>query len=516
MSLLPLHSAADSTEPLVKSPSIFACDKRPVVQSKIDELIFARLARAGIEPANLSSDACFLRRVYLDVIGTLPTAEEARIFLGKTNADKREELIEQLLGRPEFADYWAMHWSDLLRIKAEFPINLWPVAAQEYFRWLRESLREDKPYDQFVQELLTANGSNFRVGSVNFFRALQRRDPESLAQAIALAFLGIRSTSWSDDTWREMAVFVSQIDYKTTGEWKEEIVFYNPDKPLPKHEVHLPDGRRVVLQSGNDPRIALAEWITSSKNPWFAKAVVNRIWAWLLGAGIVQEPDDFRNDNPPSHPDVLAFLEKELVTSRYQLKHIYRLILNSSTYQLSCIPHSNDPQGERLFASYRVRRLEAEVLADAICQVTGSSEQYSSAVPEPYTIMPEGQRAIALPDGSISSASLELFGRPARDTGLASERNNHLSASQRLYLLNSSHIERKLEQGVAMQEFFRSAPGSPATIRNLYITILSRYPEGAEVREIKDYAQANGIGPGQSLLDAAWALLNSSEFLYRH
>jgi hypothetical protein len=487
----------------------------PASRGKIDDLILARLSRSGIQPATLSSDEVFLRRCYLDVIGTLPTAPEASGFLSDRDPNKRGALIAHLLDRDEFADYTANKWSDLLRIKAEFPINLWPTAAQEYYRWLRAAIRANQPYDAFVRELLTANGSNFRAGAVNFYRALQNREPPAIAQAVALTFMGVRADSWPAARWREMAVFFSQIGYKPTGEWKEEIVLWERSKPLPADAV-LPDGSRVRLQVDRDPRQVFAEWLTSPKNPWFARNIANRVWSWLFGQGLVHEPDDIRPDNPPSHPDVLAYLEQELIAARFDVKRIYTLVLNSSVYQLNSAPRSDRPGAEKMFAFYPVRRLDAEVLIDAICQITGTSEEYSSAVPEPYTIMPDGQRSISLPDGSISSPFLELFGRPPRDTGLESERNNRPSAAQRLHLLNSTHIERKIEQGPAMQALLRNANDTGAVTKNLYLTILSRYPTDDELKIANTYAASSGMVRRQAAIDIAWALINSSEFLYRH
>jgi len=457
----------------------------------------------------------FLRRAYLDSIGTLPTAQEAEAFLASADTGKRGALIDRLLERPEFPVYWAMKWGDLLRIKAEFPINLWPTAAQEYYRWLRESLEKNKPYDQFARELLISSGSNFRVGAVNFYRALQNRKPPSLAQVVALTFMGVRTEKWSAARRDEMAVFFSQVGYKPTGEWKEEIVFYDRNKPLAATSAVFPDGTKIRLQAGRDPRMVFADWLIDPHNPYFARNVVNRIWAWLYGRGIVDEPDDIRPDNPPLYPDLLAYLEDQLISSGYDLKHIYRLILNSSIYQLSSIPRRIPPPAAKGFDCYPVRRLDAEVLIDALCQISGTSEQYSSAVPEPYTIMPNGERAIALPDGSISSPFLEIFGRSPRNTGLESERNNRPTAAQRLHLLNSSQIERRIEQGPALQEIFRK-PDQRAMLTSLYLTILSRYPAEEETKIAIAYLRDSGLNRRQAAVDIAWALINSTEFQYRH
>lgn len=247
---------------------------------------------------------------------------------------------------------------------------------------------------------------------------------------------------------------------------------------------------------------------------------MNRIWSWLLGRGVIHEPDDIRPDNPPSNPELLAFLEQELIASRYDLKHLYRLILNSQTYQLSCVPKTDTPQAKANFASYPLRRLEAEVLIDALNQITGTTEKYSSAIPEPFTFIPEDQRSISLADGSITSTFLEMFGRSPRDTGLESERNNRPTAAQRLHLLNSSRVQRKVEQGPAMQSLLRSRARPREIVETLYLTILSRFPTEKELQIAAAYSQP-GRGNGGTLnreaaIDLTWALVNGAEFLHRH
>ncbi len=541
---------------------------------RIDALVFERLEQLDIQPAHVCSDSVFVRRVYLDVIGTLPTAREAREFLLDRDPNKRRALIDRLLERDEFADYWAMKWSDLLRVKAEFPINLWPNAAQAYHRWIRTSIKDNMPYDQFAREMLTANGSNFRVGPVNFYRAVKSRTPQGLAQAVALAFMGVRTENWPEDRLAGMAVFFSHIKYKPTGEWKEEIVTYEPDtatlptSPGIAPQAVFPDGTPAALTTQRDPRAIFADWLIDANNPWFGRNIVNRVWFWLLGRGIIQEPDDIRPDNPPSHPVLLEYLEQELVASKYDLQHIYRLILNSKTYQLSSVPQSDSPEAAANFARYPLRRLEAEVLIDALNQITGSTEQYSSAIPEPFTYIPEGQRSIALPDGSITSSFLDMFGRPSRDTGLLSERSNRPTPDQRLHLLNSSHIRRKIEtspkllallqtrasartgkannfrksrvnkkQGSSARNLGQSkrsgrsesdqnssrtvgssavgATQSEQVVTALYLAILSRFPTNEEVRRVSQYEES-ASSRRDAIIDLAWALINSAEFLYRH
>jgi len=494
----------------------------PLPQGQIDKLVFAHLQQLGIQPANICSDAVFVRRAYLDAIGTLPTAREAREFITDKTPKKRSALIEHLLQRDEFADYWTMKWGDLLRVKAEFPINLWPNAAQTYHRWVRSSIKQNMPYDKFVREMLIATGSNFRVPQVNFYRAMQSKEPQTIAQIVALTFMGMRTDNWPEDRLAGMAAFFAHVTYKSTAEWKEEIVCFDPDKEpdpnapkLPARPV-FPDGARASLISNKDPRRIFADWLINPKNKWFTRNIANRLWSWLLGRGIIHEPDDIRPDNPPSNPKLLAYLEQELIDADYDLKHLYRLILNSNTYQLSSIPATDKPEAEANFAFYPLRRIEAEVLIDALNQITGSTDKYSSAIPEPFTFIPEDQRSIALADGSITSPFLELFGRPPRDTGLESERNNNPSAAQRLHLINSSHIQRKIERGPKLRSLVRSKGTGRQTATRLYLTILSRFPTEEELKTIAAYPQSSGAKGYLAAIDLAWALINSAEFLYRH
>ena len=499
--------------------AVAAAQSQPT--SGVDALVLAHLQQHGIEPAPVCSDAVFVRRAYLDVIGTLPTAAEARRFLEDRALGKRTALIDALLVRPEFADYQAMRWADTLRIKSEFPINLWPNAVQAYYRWLHDCLRDNVPYDQFARALLTASGSCFRVAPVNFWRAAQDRTPEGLAAVVALTFLGARTAGWPAERRAGLAALFRQVGYKATQEWKEEIVFHDATKATGGTAApatwlgFLPDGTRVTLSRDVDPRAVFADWLLGPGAPWLARCAANRVWAWLCGRGIVHEPDDFRDDNPPAVPALLDWLAAELIRTRYDLRQLYRTILTSQTWQRADAPRSPRPEAEALFASYPPRRLEAEVLIDAICQITGTGEEYQSPIPEPFTFLPAGQRAIGLADGSITSPFLELFGRPPRDTGLWSERSNQPTAAQRLHLLNSSHVQRKLESGRGLAGLLSG--GNPRrTVTEIYLTILSRFPTPEELETLQARSRPATGAPRQAAEDLAWALLNSTEFLFRH
>ncbi|MFH0965227.1 MAG: DUF1553 domain-containing protein [Planctomycetota bacterium] len=494
----------------------FETDARPALDNPIDERVLALLRERGIEPALECSDAVFFRRAHIDVIGTLPEPLEVVKFLRDPRPEKSAELIDALMEREEFADYWTLKWCDLLRVKAEYPINLWPNAVQTYHRWIRDAVRQNRPCDEFVRQLLTASGSNFREPAVNFYRAIQGRTPAAVADAVALTFMGVRLAGWPEERRSAMAAFFSRVAYKGTAEWKEEIVCLDPSPAGPLDAV-FPDGKAVRIEPGEDPRRVFADWLLAPENPWFARNIVNRVWAWLMGRGIIHEPDDIRPDNPPANPKLLDYLEKELVKSHYDLRHIYRLILNSATYQQSSIPRSLDPGAEALFARYPVRRLDAEVLIDALCWIGADGESYSSAVPEPFTFIPQTQRTIALADGSITSQFLEMFGRPARDTGLESERNNQSTDAQRLYLLNSSHVELKIERSRRIQRLLRTSRGNRREIiRWLYLAVLSREPMETEVAAAQKYLETSRLNEQQGAVDLAWALVNTKEFLFRH
>ena len=542
----------------------------------LDALVLQKLKADGIPPSELCPDAVFVRRVFLDTIGTLPTPPEVRAFLADQAPDKRVRLIDSLLTRNEFAEYLGLRWGDLLRVKSEFPSNLWPNAVQAYDRWIRDSFLANKPYDQFVRELLTASGSNFRSPPANFYRAFLERSPQRIAENVALLFMGLRldgKSGLSEAQVLGLSAFFAQLGYKNTDEWKEEIVFFNPAGKLVDAKTQaavsptVPAGRPPRLAPDTDPRIAFADWLTSPANPWFARCMANRVWYWLLGRGIVHEPDDMRPANQPWSPALLAYLEKELSGHQYDLKHVYRLILNSKTYQLSAKPNPWNVADTAGFSHYRIRRLDAEVLLDAINQVLGTGEKYSSEIPEPFTFLPFDQRAIALADGSIESTFLELFGRPPRNSSFESERTAMPSVFQAQHLLNASHIQKKIEQSLVIRQLatgqkidkpklgvnngaglgkgqnggkgkgkgkggknaeeivpggvkkplvLTAAEESPRLVEMLYLRILSRFPTATEKRVAEEYLKSPKRKSAESVFDLVWALLNSKEFLLKH
>ena len=525
---------SDVARVIVPQPLPFAFPTVPT-NNRVDELCLAQEKQLGCPPSDLCTDAVFLRRVYLDTIGILPTPDEARAFLSDRAPDRRSRLIDRLLERDEFADFWAMKWGDLLRIKSEFPVVLWPKGVQTYYRWVRDSLAANKPYDQFARELVAATGSDFRSGPSNFLRAVNNKDPQTIGETTALIFMGARIgcarchgdpyENWtlSDDLGN--AAFFAGVKFKGTEEWKEEIVYDDPDAVLldPRTRAVVPprflDGTVPATDASAtrlSPREAFARWLTSPDNPWFTRCIANRVWFWLMGRGLVNEPDDLRPTNPPTNPQLLDYLAHELVNNRYDLKSLYRLILNSRTYQLSSAPTRWNQDDTICFSHYATRRLESEQLLDAICQVTGTHESFSSIIPEPYTHLPADTRSEQVADGSIDTAFLELMGRPPRDTPYESDRCSRISIRQVLHLLNSSEIESKITSGTRLNGLITAGKTDSDIIDELYLAALSRFPTDRERQTAIAYLVSHKTARSQALQDILWAILNTKEFIFDH
>ena len=494
-------------------------------QHQIDEWVSLKLAESGAKISPRCSDDVFLRRVYLDVIGGIPAPETARSFMKRSGSSaKRAQLIDHLLERDDFSVYLGLKWCDRLRVKAEFPSNLWPNAVQAYHRWVVDAFRSNMPYDQFARALLTTSGSNFRDAPVNFYRPFQTRAPRNLFETVALVFMGMRldHSGFSEDDLLGMDAFFSKVAYKKTAEWKEEIVYFDPTATFNYPDSDTPvvpkpfGGDPIELGQFDDPRVAFADWLTAPENPWFARAMVNRIWHHLLGRGLIHEVDDIRPENPPWSEELMRFLEQQFVDSGYDVRHLYRIILNSTLYQSSSEPVDAQKDSEATFVHYRVRRMDAEVLVDALCRITGSFEKYSSAIPEPFTFIPKKQRSISLADGSIKSQFLEMFGRPGRDTSYESDRNNDVSVFQSLHMLNSTHIANKINTGWKLKQIYKKEKSPARRIEELYLTVLSRFPTDAERKVVSNYSRSSGLDGRQVFNDIAWGLINSKEFMLRH
>ena len=491
--------------------------KRPgESKNLIDRLVLKELKKKNIEPAALSSDAVFLRRVYQDLTGSVPRLWVSKSFINNKSPDKRAKLIDSLMKTERYNEYWTLKWGDLLRVKSEFPVNLWPNATQAYHRWIYNAVKNNMPYDKFARALLLSSGSNFRNPEVNFYRAVAEKTPEGLARAVMLTFMGTRYDKWTDAKCKDIAKFFSRIKYKATNEWKEQIVYsdLNYGKTI---FTKLPNGIKKEIPADKDPRTVFAKWLVSVDNPWFARCAVNRIWYWLMGRGIIHEADDIMVDSEPSNRALLKYLEKEFIKSGFNTQHIIRLILNSDTYQQSFIPRSKSPQAEAFFAHYIVRRLDAEVIIDMIETLGFKSQKYVSPIPEPFTYVPVQNSTIALSDGSIGSQFLSRFGRPPRDTGMFSERKNFSSSAQRLFILNSNYIQRQLTRSWAIRSIIRNRKlNNKQAVNAVYLLLLNRYPSKNELSAMVEYAKKNKTGRYRAVQDLVWALVNSKEFLYHH
>jgi len=497
-------------------------------EETLDRLLTASYERHGLSPVERVSDEIFLRRAMIDVTGRLPKISEIRRFTADKSPDKRAKLIENLLASPRFADVAAMRLSDMFRIKSEFPINLWPNAVQGYHRFFHDAVAQNRPWNGIVRELLTASGSNFRNFAANFFRASAERTPEGLAKVTALSLMGLRINRLSADDRAKFAAFFSRIRFKSTDEWKEEIVFTDPD-PV-RVSARTPDGQTFEIDSPEkDPRTVFADWLTARGNPFFARAFVNRVWYWLLGGGLVDPADDLplppgfwgkvsgvfssTNDNEK----ILDFLAEEFERSNYDIRALFALILNSRAYSADWKTRPEEQEkAEKYFAVYRMRRLEAEFLVDAWSQVLNAHEKYSSVIPEPFTFLPAGTPAVTIADGSITSRTLDNFGKPSRDAGTLEERNSRITPAQRLFLLNSNQIYQRTQQ-LPWRMFQRRRISDSVRIEELYLAILSRKPTAEEKKRVFDYRKSLPRKmQGRVWGDLAWALLNTQEFLYHH
>jgi len=477
---------------------------------------------------NTCSDEVFLRRTYLVLTGRLPKAAKAEQFLLANQSDKRALLIDSLLDSEEYVRYMVMRWGDILRIKSEFPSNLWPNGVQAYNRWVYEQINTNVPYTEFVRRLLLSTGSNFRSPAVNFYRAFLKKTPENSYQNINVLFLGNRNCT------DEGAACFEQLKYKSTKEWKEEIIYIDSEYKARKRAVKLADNTLLPLKEGEDWRKGYVDWLTHPSNQRFAEVMVNRLWFWVVGKGIVNEPDDWGPHNPPSDKALLDKLTRQFIASGYDTKALLKLILNSEQYQAGGtivkqqMPAGGTFDGHRVAVAggtsqqmpaevaFVAQRLPAEVLVDALADVTGISDEYRSRVPEPFTYYPVGTRSVDLGDATVSSSALELFGRVSRDVSLESQRNSTLTARQLLYLMNARELEERIRKSPVLNELIKQHQNIPALCRAITLMTLSRFPTKQELEIYREYAKTNKLSLRNLATDIVWTQINSIEFLYNH
>lgn len=460
-------------------------------------LIFPMVQAAASDKCR---DEVFLRRAYLTTTGALPTPKECIDFLDSKDANKRESLVDKLLDSELSLKYMQMRWGDILRIKSEFPSNLWPNGVQAYNRWVYEQLLNNVPYDKMVQKLLLSEGSNFRAPAANFYRGFQKRSPQNFYANINLLFLGNRNCSDNGH------LCFSQIKFKDTKEWKEEIIYLDFRKELPREVVSLSDGTMLKLQPNSDWREGYVKWLTSPNNRRFAEVLVNRMWYWVFGKGIVHEPDDWREENKPSNPMLLKELTDFFVSHNYDMRALMKKILLSKEFNSKAAPEG----------SYVAQRLPAEVIIDALASVTGIWSSYHSRVPEPFTFYPPKTRATHLGDATVSSSELELFGKVSRDVSLESQRNNSLTSRQLLYLMNSSELEKRIRKSSVLQQLFLNSGDFAQLVDNITLLVLSRRATPQEITMYNEYMKTNALSLMEAAVDIMWTQINSNEFLYNH
>lgn len=491
---------------------------RPQETNFVDRLAWNKLQRLGIQPSGPCDDATFLRRVYLDTIGTLPTAAEVRKFLDDNQRDKRARLIDELLERNEYADFWALKWADILRVDKAI---VSPQGAVAMTRWLRRQMRDNTPYDQFARSIVTATGSTRAESPTPFFEV--HKDPQMVGRAVSQVFLGVRIEcaechhhpfeKWSQaDYFAFAGAFTGVVKKKSPAGFEKIIASSGADLKHPRSGEPVPaaglGAEPFDLSTAADRRLLLAEWMTADDNPFFARMIANRLWAHYLGRGLVEPIDDLRATNPASNEPLLRALAEHVRTSKYDLKSLTRVILNSQVYQRSSIPNETNRHDVQNFSHAAWRPLPAEVLMDAISQVTQSPEQFNG--------WPTGVRAIQVWDNRMPSYFFKVFGRPQRVSVCECERGSEPSIAQSLHMMNSPENVRKIRDrsGLAAQLAARNASDADV-IEHLYLTALSRRPTTEETALMTTAFDASRPRR-EAIEDVLWTLLNTKEFIYNH
>ncbi len=492
-----------------------------------DRHLLAQWQRLGVVPSAPADDATFLRRVTIDICGTLPTSDEVVEFLADTRSDKRQRLIDRLLERPEYASYFALKWSDILQNRgAGYSTSKQRAGTTLFAAWIRDSLAANKPYDQFVSEILTASGSQNENPPAIWYRTV-RKSPEYV-ESVAQAFLGVRvqcaqchhhpTERWSQSDYFGLAAVFSRVGRKggfADAEVPTDEIIFLKDRGDVLHprtgEILKPrplGGAEFSLGLHDDPRGSLARWMTSADNPFFARTMANRMWAHFLGRGIVHPIDDARSTNPPSNPELLDALAQDFIASGFDVKHLIHVITSSYAYGLESAPHAGNAGDTQTFARFYPRRVTAEVLLDGISQVLDA--------PTVFAGVPAGTRAIELPDENVAAHFLDVFGRPARMSACECERVDSPALTQALELVNSAEIQRKLIEKTGYAERLAASDKSLADLATeVFLRVLARRPRPEELKAAIDFlmSEPDRAEAWRSLL---WSLLATNEFLFNH
>jgi hypothetical protein len=509
------------------APEVFTASPR---RNLIDDLVLGKLRQLNIPPSPHAGDAEFHRRAYLDTLGVLPTPEETQAFLADPGADKRDRLIDTLLARPEFVDYWAYKWSDLLLVSSR---KLKGPAVWSFAQWIRGAVEANTPWDQFARQVVTARGSTLENGAANYF--VLHKDPKGLNEATTVTFLGLSIgcaqchdhplERWTLDDYYGMANLFARVRTKDTGVDGESVVVAaelgNIKHPT-RTTVPTPrplDGVALADDDPADRREHLANWLTATDNPYFAKALVNRVWANYMGRGLVEMVDDLRATNPPTNPELLQALADWFVREGYDVKKLVRLIMQSAAYQRSAVALPGNAADDRFYSHFLLKRLSAEVLLDALSQVTGVSTEFPD--------YPAGLRALQLPDNNVVSYFLSAFGRPAREFTCECERTDDSNVTQSLHLANGKTLNDKLKVPEnRLKQWLDAGLADAALIERLYLTALGRSPTAEETARLTaGLAEATAgltdatqvaTARREALEDLVWAVLTSKEFLFVH
>ncbi|MEI7921540.1 MAG: DUF1549 and DUF1553 domain-containing protein, partial [Planctomycetota bacterium] len=507
----------------------------PPARNFVDQAVFANLKELGIPPSAVSDDATFLRRVTLDLAGRLPTEDESKAFLANQSADKRDQWIDDLLQSSDYADFFAGKWTAVLKNRRDDASDI--VSNFAFHAWVRDSLLANKRYDQFVRELLAATGTVIGNPPVAWYKRV--KEPKNQIEDVAQLFLGVRMQCaqchhhpferWSQDDYYSLSAFFSQVGRKPSGTRGEDLIFHKRGMATAtnvKTGIALKPaafGDKVpTIAADEDPRLKLADWMGSPKNPFFARALVNRYWKHFFQRALIEPEDDIRDSNPPSNPELLAALEKHFIESGFDLKELVRSITRSNTYQLSALPNKFNVGDRQNYSRYYPRRLAAEVMLDSIDQLAATQTDFAN--------LPAGTRAVALPDNSYNNASpfLRVFGRPEGESVCECERVQSSSLGQSLHLINASDIRGKLRNpnGRAEKLANEKRPAE-AKIKELYMVAFAREPRSDELKTALEYLAQPRLNSGGQPVDAQkaarenfqdliWALINTKEFLFNH
>jgi hypothetical protein len=505
----------------------------PPVSNFVDDLVFAKLKTIGIPPSEIADDGTFIRRVTLDIVGRLPTAPEMKDFMASKDAKKRTTLVDRLLDSPDYAEFFANKWSSLLRNQRTQPV--YARGTYLFWQWIRDSIADNKPYDRFVREVVAAAGDIDHSPAVAWYR--QVKEQKQQMEDVAQLFLGTRMQcaqchhhpfeKWSQQDYYGFAAFFANVARKPGAFTGEEMIYnkrgtaqtVNIRTKQPVMPTSL-GGSALKLKPEQDPRHSLAEWMSAKDNPFFAHTLVNRYWKHFFNRGLVEPEDDMRETNPPVNPELLSALAADFMKSGYDMKKLIRTITTSTTYQLSAVPNAHNAKDRQNFSRYYPKRLNAEVLYDAVNTLLDVESNFAGQAP--------GTRAVALPDNSYNQSTyfLSVFGRPDSSSACECERTQEASLAQSLHLLNAADIQTQLARGNGRADMLtKDTRPDDDKITDLYHIALSRDPNANEVKFARSHLEkkTNGKtgdvafkGKKEAFEDILWALLNTKEFLFNH